>query len=71
MIAMGMNLRTDDELDGVIDRLAARMGMSRQKAVAAVLIQADEADRRAVRMSGARARVLREWSETIDALGRA
>jgi hypothetical protein len=68
---MGMNLRTDDELDAVIDRLAARMGVSRQKAVAAVLIQADEADHRGVRMSEARARVLSEWSETIEALGRA
>jgi 3-methyladenine DNA glycosylase/8-oxoguanine DNA glycosylase len=67
-VVMGINLRTDDDLDAVIARLAARFGTSRQQAIARVLIEADAADTRAKRMSGARARVLGEWSETLEAL---
>ena len=66
-----MTLRTDDELDAALTLLAEKEGISKQQVLRqAVLRWADEADHRR-RVDSAAARVLVDYAETLDRLGKA
>jgi len=66
-----MTLRTDDELDAALTELAQAEGVSKQEAVRrAVLEKRDRTDHRA-RVHAISQRVIVEYAEVLDRLGKA
>jgi predicted transcriptional regulator len=66
---MAMTLRTDDELDQALNRLAQRKHLSKQEVVRRAVLMWNDADERRTRIDEIASGVMDEYADALDRLG--
>ena len=66
---MAMTLRTDEELDRALNRLAENKHLSKQEVVRRAVLMWDEADARRTRIGEIAAGVMDEYADALHRLG--
>ncbi|CAB4782273.1 MAG: ribbon-helix-helix protein, CopG family [Actinobacteria bacterium] len=67
---MAITLRTDEELDHVLNTLALAESISKQEVIRRALIERYERTIHEARFENAASRMLDRWGDVIDRLGR-
>ena len=65
-----MTLRTDEELEAVLDHLTQVEGVSRQEVTRRALIERARKSTRRTQIAQLSREAMEEWAETLDRLGR-
>jgi len=67
---MGLNLRTSDEIDSAIDRLAATWHVSKQAAITRAVIEADRREAGLKEVHALTQDALSHWAEGLEQLSK-
>lgn len=66
---MAFTLRTDAELERVLDTLAKGEGLSRQEVIRRAVLERYERSRHVERVNDSADRMLERWGDVLDRLG--
>lgn len=66
-----MTLRTDDELDAALTELAQREGISKQEVVRRAVLEKYAATNRRARIDAIASKVLMDYADALERLGKA
>ncbi len=66
---MAMTLRTDAELERVLDALTEAEGLSRQEVIRRAVLERYERAGHAGRVAGSADRMIERWGDVVDRLG--
>lgn len=66
---MALTLRTDDELEHVLDELSAQEGLSKQEVIRRAVLDRYERAGHRQRVDEAAERAAERWAEVLDRLG--
>lgn len=68
---MSFTLRTDDELDRILDELVKEEGLSRQEIIRRALLDRYERSGHGRRVADSSERMIERWGDVLDRLGSA
>lgn len=66
---MAFTLRTDEELDRVLDELVAEEGLSRQEIIRRAILDRHERAGHARKVGDSTERMIERWGDVLDRLG--
>lgn len=68
-MAMAFTLRTDEELERVLDELVAEEGLSRQEIIRRAILDRHERAGHARKVDDSTERMIERWGDVLDRLG--